>query len=86
MEEAGRLEHWGIWPKCKDHKHIKKREAREGAEAGLLRFVGGEGTMVQGPVSMVTTVAVTIWKPVATARPDGSKLMGMRTWGLASRR
>jgi hypothetical protein len=77
-EEAGRLEHWGIWPQCKAHKHIKKRDALAGAEAGLLRYLGGPDTEVKNPVSMVTATRVSIWQPVAT-----SGLQGFRTWGLA---
>jgi hypothetical protein len=79
--EAGRLEHWGIWPQCKAHKHIKKREALAGAEAGLYRYLGGPDTEIKSPVSMVTAVSVSMWQPVPTAG-----LIGFRTWGLARTR
>ena len=85
-EEAGCLENYGQWPKCKHHRHIKKREAIAGVQAGEYRFVGGEDTKVNGPVSMVTAVRVTMWEPVAANGADGTKLMGMRTWGLKPRR
>jgi hypothetical protein len=80
-EEAGRLEHWGIWPTCKAHHHIKKREAVEGAAAGLVRYLGGEGTKIQYPVSMVTATRIDIWQPVPTAG-----VIGLRTWGLPRHR
>lgn len=75
--EAGRLENWSIWPKCKHHRHIKQREAKAGVESGEYRFIGGEGTKVQGPVSMVVPIRVKPWQPVPTAG-----LMGLRTWGV----
>lgn len=81
-EEAGRLENWGIWPACKSHKHIKRREAVAGAESGEYRFLGGEGTKIQGAVSMVTAVRVTIWRPVSTSMLDGTRLRGFKVWGL----
>jgi hypothetical protein len=86
LEEAGRLEHWGIWPKCKAHHHLKQAAAREGAEAGLYRFLGGEGTKIQGTVSMVVPVAESMWKPVQARNTDGSVVIGLRVWGLAPSR
>jgi len=83
-EEAGRLEHYGVWPACKAHRHIKRREALLGAESGEYRYLGGEDTKIQGPVSMVVKVRATMWRPVATMMPDGRRLVGLRTWGLAS--
>ena len=80
--EAGRLENWDIWPACKQHHHIKRREAQAGAEAGILRYLGGADTKI-GIVSMVTANVEVgkEWRPVAT-----SGMMGLRTWGLARRR
>ena len=86
LEEAGRLENWGIWPTCKAHRHVKNREAQEAAKAGLVRFLGGLGTKILDPVSMVVPVAVQMWQPVACHNVDGSSLHGMRTWGLPSTR
>ena len=82
FEEAGRLEHYGVWPACKSHRHIGKEEAAYGAANGAYRFLGGSGTLIAGPVSMVVSVRSTMWKPVVTSMPDGTKLLGMRTWGL----
>ena len=85
-QESGQLEHWNTWPKCKWHHHCKKREAKEMVETGSHRWVGGEGTAVLGPVSMIVENRVTIWKPVSTSMPDGTRLPGLKTWGLASQR
>ena len=83
--EAGRLENWGIWPCCKkSHIHISKTKAIEGAQAGLYRFLMvGPSESEKKPVSMVTLSGeAAMWQPVPTSMPDGSHLMGMRTWGL----
>lgn len=85
-QEAGRFEHWGIWPKCKGHRHLKRDAALAGALAGEYRFIGGEGTQVPGPVSMVTKTRVSMWKPVQAHNEDGSAVIGLRTWGLAPQR
>jgi len=82
-EEAGRLEHYGVWPQCKAHIHIKKREALDGAKAGTMRFLGGLDTAVKFPVSMITMVRVQMWKPQQTHLEDGTKIMGLKIWGLA---
>ena len=82
LQEAGRLEHYGHWPVCKHHRHIPRETALQGAEAGLLRFLGGEGTKVMGTVSMVVPVKITTWKPVQAHNDDGSIVIGLRTWGL----
>jgi hypothetical protein len=74
-EEAGRLTNWGIWPQCKQHRHIPKKEAAALAANGELRFVDDKSGQ---PTSMVTRVRIRIWKPVPTAGG-----MGLRTWGLA---
>lgn len=76
-QEAGRLEHWGIWPKCKMHRHVNNVKAKEMVESGECRFLGGEGTEI-GTVSMIVPNHVSIWKPVPTAG-----MIGLRTWGLA---
>lgn len=80
--EAGRLEHWGIWPSCKKHRHVKQRVALAGAQAGLYRFLGGEDTEVKTPVSMVTLVSIRQWTPVQAHSADGKTVLGLRTWGL----
>ena len=79
LAEAGRLEHYGRWPLCKDHKHIKKADAlRLVAEYESHRFIGGPDTQIKTPVTMIVAVNTTrLWQPVPTAG-----LMGFRTWGL----
>ena len=77
-QEAGKLEHWGVWPKCKNHRHVKLKAANDAARAGLIRFLGGEGTCVPALARMAVPVRTRIWQPVAT-----SGMRGLRTWGLA---
>lgn len=82
LEEAGRLENWGVWPQCRNHRHIKKREAKELEAANACRFLGGRGTTI-GDVSMVVVLGSRgIWSPVACHGDDGKAIMGFRTWGL----
>jgi hypothetical protein len=86
-EEAGRLENWGIWPLCKAHKHIKRREAADGAKAGLLRYVGGEDTEAHGATSMVVASGeVAMWQPVPCRDLNGREILGLRVWGNAPAR
>ena len=81
--EAARLEHWGIRPACKAHRHIKKREALEMIQADTHRQVGGEDTHIKTPISMIVPVNTTrLWQPVQARNADGSRVMGLRTWGL----
>ena len=83
VEEAGRLEHWGVWPTCKNHIHIKKREAAEMINAETHRFVGGADTRVLTPVSMIVPVGLRgAWAPVQARNVDGSAVLGLRVWGL----
>lgn len=85
-EEAGRLEHFGIWPACKSHVHVKKSEAAEMIAAETHRFVGGVDTKVHDYVSMIAPVGEPVmWVPVPCHAADGTMLMGMRTWGNAPR-
>jgi hypothetical protein len=78
-EEAGRLEHFGIWPSCKRgaHRHLKYKILKPLLDAGALRWCGGKDTCAGSQVSMVTAVRIKIWQPVPTAGA-----MGLRTWGL----
>ena len=76
--EAGRLEHYGDWPQCVNHQHMSGRLAAAAAKAGMVRFLGGPGTKVASPVSMVVRVRTRQWQPVPTAG-----LLGLRTWGNA---
>jgi hypothetical protein len=80
--EAGRLEHYGVWPTCKAHLHISPNEAKRMIENGEARFIGGHGTKVSKPVTMITKHRITIWTPVSTSMPDGTRLTGFKTWGL----
>lgn len=83
VEEAGRLENYGQWPVCKGHLHASKKEVDKLLSSGAVRWVGGEGTCVETPVSMVTLVKVKLWQPVPSRDESGAALLGMRTWGLA---
>lgn len=81
--EAGRLEHWKIWPRCVEHKHCSRAAADDGVKNGLYRYLDGPNG---SPVSMVAPVRVTIWTPVSTSMPDGVKLKGFKVWGLKPQR
>lgn len=81
-EEAGRLEHYGIWPVCKAHRHVKKRDALAAVKTEEFRFVGGPDTKV-GFVSAIVAVNTTrVWSPVACHDETGKSIQGFRTWGL----
>lgn len=90
VEEAGRLENYGMWPVCKKHLHVSKGKARKFVEVEEThRFVGGNDTAVRdaGSISMiVATNTSRIWSPVACHDESGKAVMGLRTWGLASTR
>jgi hypothetical protein len=76
--EAGQLEHWGQWPKCAHHHHVKKREALKMIAEDSHRLVGGEDTCVEHPVSMIVPLVVQgMWSLQPTSR-----LMGFQVWGL----
>lgn len=62
---------------------MKKREAIEAAQQGLVRFLGGEGTKIQMPVSMVTPTREREWKPQKAHLEDGTPVIGLKIWGLA---
>ena len=55
-------------------------------ESGEARFVGGEGTKVATPVTMIVKKRITIWTPVSTSMPDGTKLKGFKIWGIRPQR
>ena len=84
VEEAARLENWGVWPCCrKTHLHINKTKALEMVRAETHRLVGGVDTRVRDAVTMIVPVAVgRMWRPVQAHNVDGSMIMGFRTWGL----
>ena len=82
QREAARLEHFGIWPECKYHLHVKKTEALAMVEADSHRFIGGPDTQIKTPVTMIVKLGEpVIWQPVACRNDDGSALMGLRIWG-----
>jgi hypothetical protein len=84
LEEAGRLEHYGVWPTCRSgmHRHVTRREAEELVAADVCRYVGGADTKIQYASAIVRCSAVRVWEPVQANREDGVKLQGFRTWGL----
>lgn len=81
-EETGRLEHYGIWPSCKAHRHMKKELALAAIKAETHRFVGGPDTRVEFCSAIVEVNTTRIWSPVQCHSADGAVLIGMRTWGL----
>lgn len=83
LEECGRLEHWGIWPTCKAHLHMKKSKAIAAVTAETHRFVGGPDTKVEYVSAIVPVNTSRVWTPVQCHSVDGKLLLGMRTWGLA---
>lgn len=81
--EAGRLEHYGIWPVCKNHRHVKRQEALDAvARDETHRFVGGPDTKVAYVSAIMPVNTTRVWCPVQCHNDDGMTLMGMRTWGL----
>ena len=79
VAEAGRLEHWKIWPRCIEHRHCSRKEADERAAAGLVRFLDGPNGR---PLSMVTPAGeVAMWQPVQARMEDGTAVIGLRVWG-----
>lgn len=83
LEEAGRLENWGIWPTCKAHHHMSKSRAVEAvSKAETHRFVGGPDTKVGFASAIVEVNTTRIWSPVQCHHESGKAIMGMRTWGL----
>lgn len=78
FSEAGQLEHWGQWPKCAHHSHVKRREALKMIISDTHRLVGGKDTHVKTPVTMVVPlISQGMWSPQPT-----SQLAGFRVWGL----
>jgi hypothetical protein len=80
VEEAGRLEHYGVWPKCKHHRHVKRWMADGMSEAGTHRFLGGEDSKYECH-SYLVPLSIQLWAPVACHDYSGKALRGMRTWG-----
>lgn len=82
LEEAGRLEHWGIWPTCKAHLHMRKSKALAAVKQETHRFVGGPDTKVEFVSAIVEVNTTRVWSPVACHDESGKAIMGLRTWGL----
>lgn len=83
VEEAARLEVYGIWYNCKNHVHLSKRQAAEYVERDEThRFCGGKDTKVEFVSAIVPTNTSQMWQPVQNHDWDGKRLMGARTWGL----
>lgn len=81
-EDAGRLEHWGVWwETCRAHKHVKLTKAQEMVASDEFRFVGGPGTKVKYASAIVATRESAGWVPVACRDWDGHLLQGLRVWG-----
>ena len=53
-EETGKFEFYGVWPTCKHHKHITRKDAATLIDADTHRYVGGADTAIATPVSMIT--------------------------------
>ena len=73
--EAARLEHWNLWPSCRNHRHVKRAEADQLVLADDARWVGGRDTRVQGPVTMIvpTYLEGRTWRPKAPP-------LGLKVW------
>jgi len=83
VEEAGRLEHWGVWPSCKAHHHMKLSKAQAAvSDAMTHRFVGGPDTKVDYASAIVPVDYTRMWSPVACHDETGKAIAGMRSWGL----
>lgn len=85
VEEAARLENYGIWPACKAHRHVKRNKGHLLVSEETHRFVGGNDTKVQsvGDLSMIVPLDCgRVWSPVQCHNEAGATLMGLRTWGL----
>lgn len=82
LEEAGRLEHYGFWPICRNHQHVKRNAALESVLQETHRFVGGADTKVEFVSAIVAVNTSRVWTPVQCHDENGSLLLGMRTWGL----
>lgn len=82
LEEAGRLEHYGIWPACKAHRHMKKQDAFAAVLAETHRFVGGADTQVEFVSAIVAVNTTRVWSPVQCHDANGRLVLGLRTWGL----
>jgi hypothetical protein len=83
LEEAGRLEHYGVWPSCKAHHHISGTKALDFVTKDEThRFVGGPDTKIEFASAIVSVNTTRIWCPVACHHESGKAIMGMRTWGL----
>ena len=81
IEESARLENFGIWPSCRNHRHAKKAAAQEMVNTDEFRFVGGPNTKVKYCTAIVATRESAGWVPVACHDWDGHLLIGMRVWG-----
>lgn len=87
LEEAGRLEHYGIWPTCKAHLHMKKTKALEAVTVlETHRFVGGTDTKVEFVSAIVPVDTTRVWSPVQCHDETGRAVLGLRTWGLPALR
>jgi len=82
LEEAGRMEHYGIWPTCKHHRHISKRDAETLIKAETHRQVGGMNTAVECSTYIVSVNVGSVWQPVPCSDWNGKPVNGLRIWGL----
>ena len=83
VEEAGRLENYGIWPMCKAHRHMSRNAATDSVLCDEThRFVGGPDTKVAFVSAIVPVDCSRIWSPVQCHDTDGKAILGFRTWGL----
>lgn len=83
LEEAGRLEHYGIWPTCKAHRHMTRNQAMTAvAVSETHRFVGGPDTRIAFASAIVEVNTVRMWEPTACHDTSGRPIQGFRTWGM----
>jgi hypothetical protein len=71
--ETARLENYGIWPSCKRHYHISRREALKMLEADTHRLVGGLNTKVPTYTTMIVPCITNdrVWRNVPCGGPQG---------------
>ena len=80
QSEAARLENYGVWPKCKGHRHITSSEAQELVNQETYRYLGGADSKTKF-ISAIAPCVIQIWSTVQCHDLTGKAIMGMKTWG-----
>jgi hypothetical protein len=80
LQEAARLENYGVWPACKGHRHVDKLVAESMVVDETYRWLGGADTRTKF-ISAIVPTAIRMWRPVVCRDWNGRPLMGLRIWG-----